>query len=265
MYLKKSWGWLQKREQVMENNPSHIYQKTFCDLTPVESEGINEVIFKNARQLRTDAMLIAATNKSYGSANSLLILSSEEVIKAILVLLHCEGYDVYKNRDARKFFFDHKIRHQLAQLIELISGFVESVQKFENREPANLIKTKSTGWNHFLNGIFDIAKAIAPLAKATQRIKDLENFNNNKNNGLYVGFKNQLLVPQDKITETDYRKTKEIVERIFQVYKIVKILYHPCIDNRKNYEEIEDIKMKFKNNIDKGMEGFLFKDLSFKQ
>ena len=248
----------------MEKKINYIYQKSFSDLTPKESNGIDEIIFKNARQLKKDALLIAATNKSYCSGNSLLILSSEEVIKALLVLLHSKGYKVYEIKDARKFFFDHKIRHQLAQLLEISTGFIESIDIWKKQEPTKLINTKSEGWNSFLNGIFDFANAIMPLANSIKRIKDLEGFNDDKNNGLYVGYKDQLIVPKDKVTETDYRKTKEIVERIFRVYKIVRILYHPCIHNRKDHEKIEETKMKMKIFIDKGMKGFSFKELSFK-
>ena len=59
----------------------------FINLTAQKSKDIDCIIYKNARQLRKDALLIVEVNKSYSSATSLLILSSEEVIKAILVLL----------------------------------------------------------------------------------------------------------------------------------------------------------------------------------
>lgn len=248
----------------MGSNINHIYQKTFFDLTPKESKGKNEVIFKNARQLKKDALLIAGSNKSFSSATSLLILSSEEIIKAILVLLHSEGYKVYKINDARKFFFDHKIRHQLAQLIEMTAGFIESLDKYENQESTKLINTKSEGWNSFINGIIDFAKAITPLANSTNRVDKLEDFNNKKNNGLYVGYKDKLIIPQEEINEIVYSETKDIVVRIFRVYKILKILYHPCIQNRKDQEEIERIKNQMKVFIDDAMKDFSFKELNFK-
>ncbi|MDI5895347.1 MULTISPECIES: AbiV family abortive infection protein [Flavobacterium] len=236
---------------------------TFINLSPKQSKNIDNAIFKNARQLRKDALLIVEKNKSYSSANSLLILSSEEVIKAILVLLHSEGYEVYQISDAKKFFYNHEIRHQLAQLLEMTAGFIESVQKYENRAPVKLFKTNNV-FGGFLNFVHEIATASDPFVDSTKRIKDLENFNDNKNNGLYVGYKDKLIIPKEKITEAEYRKTKEIVERIFRVYKKLRILYHPCIHNRKDQEEIEDTKMKMKIFIDEGMEGFSFKELSFK-
>lgn len=237
---------------------------TFINLSPKQSKNIDNAIFKNARQLRKDALLIVEKNKSYSSANSLLILSSEEVIKAILVLLHSEGYKVYQISDAKKFFYNHEIRHQLAQLIEMTAGFIESVQKYENRAPVKLFKIKNTFWDTLINDGLEVLRASAPLLESSKRTKDLENFNDNKNNGLYVGYKDKLIIPKEEITEIDYRKTKEIVERIFRVYKILRILYHPSIHNRKNQEEIEETKMKMKIFIDEGMEGFSFKELSFK-
>lgn len=237
---------------------------TFINLSPKQSKNIDNAIFKNARQLRKDALLIVEKNKSYSSANSLLILSSEEVIKAILVLLHSEGYKVYQISDAKKFFYNHEIRHQLAQLIEMTAGFIESIQKYENRAPVKLFKIKNTFWDTLINDGLEVLRASAPLLESSKRTKDLENFNDNKNNGLYVGYKDKLIIPKEEITEIDYRKTKDIVERIFRVYKILRILYHPSIHNRKNQEEIEDTKIKMKIFIDEGMEGFSFKELSFK-
>ena len=61
---------------------------TFINLSAIQSKGFDEAIFKNAKQLKKDAILIAANNKSYSSATSLLVLSSEEVIKAILVFCY---------------------------------------------------------------------------------------------------------------------------------------------------------------------------------
>ena len=82
---------------------------TFINLSVQQSKGIDYSIYKNARQLRKDALLIAETNKSFSSATSLLILSSEEVIKSILVLLHSQSYKTYLIKDSKRFFKDHRI------------------------------------------------------------------------------------------------------------------------------------------------------------
>ena len=248
----------------MESKKMHENAKTFYDLTPQESKGLSEIVFKNARQLWKDALLITKNNKSHSSANSLLILSSEEVIKAILILLHCQQYNVYKIKDARKFFFDHKIRHQLAQLIEITVGIFESIDKINSPKEVKLFNIKNEFWNTFVNGVVEIANAAKPLLKSSKRVKDLEEFNNNKNDGLYVGFKDEISVPSKMINETSFNQTKEIVDRIFRVYKILKIIYHPSIHHRKLQEEIDRIKNQLRILIDEGMEGFSLKELNFR-
>ena len=121
---------------------------TFINLSAQKSKGIDYSIYKNARQLRKDALLIAENNKSFASATSLLILSSEEVIKSILVLLNSQGYKTYLIKDAKKFFTDHRVRHQLAQLIELSIGVLESFDKKESNKLVTLLKTKSDFFNN---------------------------------------------------------------------------------------------------------------------
>ncbi len=86
---------------------------TFINLSKEKSKGLHLNIFENAKQLKFDSSILADINKSYSSASSLLILSSEEIIKAILVLLHTIGYRVYLLKDAKGFFKNHEIRHSL--------------------------------------------------------------------------------------------------------------------------------------------------------
>lgn len=234
------------------------------NLSSQKSKGIDVLMFKNAKQLRNDAFLIAKGNKSYSSATSLLILSSEETIKAILVLLHSEGFQVYRIEGAKKFFADHKIRHQLAQLIELTSGIIESVQKCQSPKELKVFKVKNEFWDTLINGFVEIARATKPFIESTIRVKDLEQFNTKKNDGLYVGYKDAILIPSKMINETSFNQTKEIVDRIFRVYKILKILYHPSIHNREGHAEIESIKNQLRILIDEGMEGFSLKELNFR-
>lgn len=104
--------------------------KAFIDLTPEESEDLDLAIYKNALQLRKDAQFLANGRNSYSSANSLLILSSEEVIKAILVFLHSKNFTVYGLEGSKKFFLDHKIRHHIAQMIVLGMAFLKSKENW---------------------------------------------------------------------------------------------------------------------------------------
>ena len=77
---------------------------TFINLSKEKSKDLHLDIFENAKSLKSDSSVLVIVNESYSSASSLLILSSEEVIKAILVLLHSQGYKVYLLKDAKGFF-----------------------------------------------------------------------------------------------------------------------------------------------------------------
>lgn len=236
--------------------------KKFPNLTSEESKGIDKLIYKNALQLKKDALLIAEARKSYSSATSLLILSSEEVIKSILVLLHVEGYNVYKLKETHKFFFDHKIRHQIAQLMEMGSAMMKSMVKYDEQKPTKLLKTKVSWLNNFVNGFFNIVKAAEPIITATDRIKKLQKFNDLKNMGLYVDYKNILLLPQTAVTENIYKKTLTITENIFSFNKSLRILFHPALKNHLDITEINKGKELLKSLIDEGLRDFSFKELS---
>lgn len=231
---------------------------TFINLSAQKTKGIDNSIYKNARQLRKDALLIAENNKSFASATSLLILSSEEVIKSILVLLHSQGYKTYLIKDAKKFFSDHRVRHQLAQLIELSIGVLESFDKKESNKPVALLKTKSDFWNGILNGLFEIALASKPILNSVERVKKLTEFDDKKNQGFYVDFRDKLLIPQIEITKTEFTETKVVVERIFRFYKGLKILFHPNITNHYKEENIEILKNQLRVFIDEALKDYSF-------
>ncbi|CAL2104215.1 AbiV family abortive infection protein [Tenacibaculum sp. 190130A14a] len=236
--------------------------KKFPNLTPEESKGIDKLIYKNALQLKKDAISIAENRKSYSSATSILILSSEEVIKSILVLLHSEGYNVYKLKETHKFFFDHKIRHQITQLIEMGSGIVKSLINYKEQEPTKLLKTKINWLDNLVNGFFDVVKAASPLIDANNRIEKLQKFNDLKNQGLYVDYKNTLLVPQSEITVNTYKETLKITENIFSFNKGLRILFHQEFKNHMDISQINRVKNLLKDLIDEALKDFSFKELA---
>ncbi|VXA97914.1 conserved hypothetical protein [Flavobacterium sp. 9AF] len=217
----------------------------FLNQSPEKSKKLHEPIYKNAQKLKKDALLIANQNKSYSTASSLLILSSEEIIKAMLVLLHSEGYSVYRIKDAKKFFSDHKIRHELAKMLEIINGFIESGLEYEKNEKSKLQKFKNETFNEVFNLLIDLKNAAKPFIKTGVRIKLLEQFNENKNKGFYTDFRDSLLIPKDIINETIFLESKELVERIFKTYKVLKIMYHPKVNQHLKNENIT----KYKNDI----------------
>jgi len=230
----------------------------FLQISPQKSKGLDRIIFSNARKLYRDAAILDRAGGSYSSANSLLILSSEEAIKAILVALHSEGYHTYRMENAKKFFTDHRMRHQLAKFIELTSGILESVARYTEQEPVTLIRTPSKGWNDFLNGALSILNAAGPVLQSTKRIERLEEFNTDKNKGFYVDYCNGLLIPEIEINKVRHDATKDIVLRIFRVYKGCKILFHPSVSRRYDPQQVALVKEQLKVLVNDAMRDFSF-------
>ena len=112
----------------------------FLNLSPLQSKGLDKPIYKNALNLKKDAILLAEQRKSYSAATSLLVLSTEESVKSILVLLHSEKYNIYKIKGAKNFFSDHIIRHQMAMFLELGLRFLETWYKKDQH--TNILKIK---------------------------------------------------------------------------------------------------------------------------
>ncbi|EHQ04020.1 AbiV family abortive infection protein [Gillisia limnaea] len=228
--------------------------KTFFTLTPKQSEGLDSEVYDNARDLWQDAHLIVAKNKSFSTATSLMVLSLEETIKAILIKLHSEGLKVYEIEDAKKFFNDHKIRHQIAQLIEIGHAFYESFEKWQSSESKN--------W--FAKG-FKILKIGAVILKANDNVKNLEKFNDYKNNGLYVGYRDILITPEKTVGTKEYYEVKELLERTVRFYKFLRILYHPKLKNHQSKKKVSEIRANLKLFIDEAMVSFSFKKLKVKK
>jgi AbiV family abortive infection protein len=225
---------------------------TFINLSAIQSKGFDEAIFKNAKQLKKDALLIAANNKSYSSATSLLVLSSEEVIKAILVLLHSQEYKVYQIKDAKKFFIDHKVRHEIATILEFLNGIAAGLMTIDQKK--EVLEVASSNNDSFLtklkNGLNSVKDFLEPISNSLERIKAVQEFDALKNKGLYVDYKDQLIIPQTAIKQYTFRKTKDSVDQIFKHYKIIKLLFHPKLKNHLSQEEINKTKLGLKVVID---------------
>lgn len=224
--------------------------QTFYSLSAKKSKGLDHLIYLNSRNLDKDAQLISSKNKSFSKATSLTVLSLEEIIKAILIKLHSEGLKVYEIEDSKKFFYDHKIRHQIAQLIEVGSAFYESIEKWQNG--------KSKNW--FAKG-FKILQIGTVILKANQNVKNLEKFNEYKNNGLYVGYRDILITPEQTVGTKEYDEVKEMLDRTIRFYKLLRVLYHPKLENHLSKKKVSEIKDNLKFFIDEAMSDFSFKGL----
>lgn len=203
--------------------------------------------------------MILAEHKSFSTASSLMILSTEELIKAILVLLHSEEYKVYRLKEANKFFKDHSIRHHLAQLIETGKGLLEAREKWGTSN-LNSISTKTT-IGEILNHVYSGFQAYKPLSKSINRVEKLQGFNTLKNYGFYVDYSDGLKVPKVEITKSDFEDVVSINQRIMTFYKKLSLLFHPLIYKYRSEKEVINLRQDLHLFIDSALNGFSLNEL----
>jgi len=231
--------------------------QTFLNLSVKQAKGIDEPIFENAQELFQNANLLAEHANSYSKATSLLILSLEETIKAIIIKLHSEGLKVYNIDGVQKFVKDHKIRHQIAQLIETGSGLLEVYDGWiEAKNKPHKFKKQ------WLNDITNGLQAALKFNNTYQRVEKLKKFNDLKNQGLYTEYRNELILPKDGVLEKDFNEVKEIVERTFNFYRLVRIIYNSNSNNSPSNQRNEYIKIHLKTFVDDVLNEFSFRTSS---
>lgn len=213
----------------------------FLNLSPKLSEGLDHKVYLNAKRLYRDAEVLCK-NSSYSTATSLIILSSEEIIKALLILLHSKGFKVYQIKGAKKFFANHRVRHEIAELIEVGAGLYRLHEQWENESNNPVFRTRFKILNSILNGFHKLARMKEPFEEAKLRIESLEEFDALKNRGFYVDYQNELLIPEEKVTKEVYLNTKNTALNIFNYYKIFRVLLHCKAGNHISKKEIESLK-----------------------
>ena len=240
-----------------------MQEVTFINLSKEKSKNLHHNIYKNAKRLKSDSSVLVDVNKSYSSASSLLILSSEEVIKAILVLLHSHGYRVYLLKDAKGFFKNHEIRHSLQMFIETGMSLFDTIDKWENRKLKKQIPNTKKKWlNNTLQFLSDTAFLLSNVSTAMTRIEGIQKFNDLKNAGFYVDYRNEILIPQKSVNKEDYNSILDTSNRLIIFYKQLRILFHPSIVKHLSKDKIEEIKNGLHTFINEALKDFSFKEIN---
>jgi AbiV family abortive infection protein len=182
-----------------------------------------------------------AKKRNYGLAVSLLILSTEELTKALLLYIQHLGIDIRNIPRVQLFFTDHVIKHRLAimtnsmyPILKLIIGFVsKEAEKLNN--PEAIVKHTNE----------EIALMSLDENKIKNLFKDLpemidwwDEANMMKNKGLYVDYTTSLETPM-QVTELEYKQAFKISNN-FQK-QISDILSHL---DKLTEEEKQDIAKK---------------------
>lgn len=234
----------------------------FIDLKPKELKGLDAPIYENGRNLYKDAQLLAKVNGSYSSATSLAVLSTEEYIKAILILLESEGNKVFLLKNAKSFFTSHKIRHNIAQMIEMGQGLFETVINWKEKKRNRRLTKGNQTFINVVNWLDRFASAVITINSSKERIEFLLTLDNLKNNGLYVDYNDFLLEPSIEVDEALFKKVSIINLRVVRFYKLLRVLYNPLLSNHMSQKEINKLRGQIKDFMKDGLDGFSFSELN---
>lgn len=202
-----------------------------------------EIISNSSEQYRVANRL--AEEENYGMAISHLLISTEEMVKALIIILDAEGFEFRKVKGMDMFFKNHEIRFFIGFLTFIITlfgeDFIKELEKIKKepsriKEIIDLQKNKpmfelKLKW-YFLRKLIVIKKEFAWFSQA-------EVF---RQNGFYVDMKGDLISPL-KLTKLEYKEAKTRIEK---VNKTIKYLIESLDSNDSEMKEyIKKFKLQF--------------------
>lgn len=206
--------------------------------------------FENAKRLFVAAEVLEKT-KEFAIANSLLVLSAEEGMKAYTVLTQ-HHFPEKILEDFDKSFQDHK--HKL-ETIRSLTSISQIMQKFyelitepiiENIEKSveEISKVKSQGVKDtvkWLESQIDSNGKETDMAKQNRWWKQAKTL---KENGFYVGFNKGQWITPSSTKKQNYLITKEYVGDFIEQ---LEVLYTVDLNNPMIAKMITEMKLKIKD------------------
>lgn len=161
-----------------------------------------------------------AVYENYGIAVSHLILSTEELIKGLLLYTQGLGLDVRNISGIHLFFTDHIIKHRLATLVStfypILQLFMGIIYKMRDKLHNPDLEVEYTeNENALLNR--DETKMEAIFSDISEMMDWWDEANENKNKGFYVDYSKMLETPM-QVTKLEYTQAFTITDSLKNKY-----------------------------------------------
>lgn len=205
------------------------HTQDFLTISLNECRKVYPVVKENAERHFRCAEILAA-EKQFSNAIAHLILGSEELLKALALLLESEGFELRKAEGYKKLFSNHRVRHSILKEFYSVILFVKKI--------TDLIEDKKK--RHWFMQLLHIG--ITSLEGISEAIENHEWWNNAdflKQSCFYVDYANEVLSP-DKFNEEDFNKASKWVGAVRTDVRIIIIGF-------KKFSEAEkrDLKNQF--------------------
>lgn len=159
----------------------------------------------------------AAENGNYGLGCSLLILSMEECVKSIVILMLL--VDVKPDFEVGEIFEKHSSKHfQADRIIELLSILIPIVNIFESGI------TKSEKMRRIMAFSLSYVTGQFKIDSVENEVWFKETANNLKNNGLYVGVANEQFTSPFDVSKSDFLRAKSMNTMFIEALGIINNL-----------------------------------------
>ena len=196
--------------------------KTFLNISKIECLNIYQEIVENSNS-HFQISELAANDSKFGIAISHLILSSEELVKGIIIFLDGNGLQIRKATGVKKFFTNHEVRHTFSVMFLAVSTVLIPItiliKNFkESDDPSLFKKMQNANSNNDQTQVKKLTvKLLTKFASENfEKLSDYFDFWNDaeilKQKGFYVDYKNKLLLPKH-LTNEDYMNAKQITEK----------------------------------------------------
>lgn len=197
----------------------------FMTLSQDECRVVYKLILQNAKSKFEEAELLA-NNGRYNTASSLLIISNEESLKAMILFFDSIGFRIRSISGMKSLFNNHKLRYLLAMVISILSIFMKEVFAF-------ILKTVQNPGNlKFLISRSDDFESMAKdfltkkLVEVRNEILFFSKVDKARQQGFYSDYKNGLIV----VTELEYIELNTKITALNSMISMAIDTYQDVID-----------------------------------
>jgi AbiV family abortive infection protein len=219
--------------------------KTFLTISKQECLIVYQDLLNNSQKKWQAGENLAKTNE-FGSAISLAIISTEELVKGIIVFLDGKGFDFRNVKGMDTVFRNHQIRYVIAYAMFLMAIFGEELMKFilkikDDPDKFILIFDEMKDDEKYFEKHFGyyLLKKIVTIRREFRWFSKADIF---RQDGFYCDYQEQLKTP----ILVDSKNYKQVYKRLERVRTMGLGIIDACNtpdDFSKNY--LEEMKLNF--------------------
>ncbi|MGM0478662.1 MAG: AbiV family abortive infection protein [Bacteroidota bacterium] len=209
--------------------------KNIMTLSNAEKLEVASELFTNANKKRSSSLKLLDHDNA--SAVSLQILSMEEDIKGLILILDFYGFPILKEvKDIHNIFKNHKLRYIAGLILSTLNLFVEDFKKLrELFQDMNRMRKHLNDIDFFINEFKSYSEN--RIASIKQEIKLFSKMEIIRQRAMYVDFQDNLLSP-DHISKKDFQIVSERVDTINQSIKKLKTLFEDQLISQGSVEKL---------------------------